>query len=170
MSGYNRLNRAQDQRKAILRNQVTALIFNGSIQTTQARAKEVRRIAEKLITLAVNEHEGTEIVTKEKNNEKGQTVTIEVRKDSVAKLNARRKLMSYLYDVKEERKADESKEDYKERTKDIKYPVVEKLFNELGPKYAKRKEESGVGGGYTRVLKLGPRRGDAAEMVILELI
>jgi large subunit ribosomal protein L17 len=170
MAGYNKLNRPADQRKAILRNQVTTLLWNGSIRTTQARAKEVRKIAEKLITLAISEYEGTTVVNKEKNNEKGQTVTIEVRKDTAQKLQVRRQLMAYLYDLSEARQEKESKGDYKERTKDIKYPVVEKLFNELAPKYAKRAEEKGTGGGYTRMLKLGPRRGDASEMVILELV
>ena len=79
-------------------------------------------------------------------------------------------MMAYLYDLKEQKQADENKADYKERTKDNKHPVVEKLFREIGPKYKARNAEKNCSGGYTRIYKLGPRRGDAAEMVILELI
>jgi len=171
MALYRKLGRPGDQRKAILRNLVTALIWNGKIETTEARAKEVRSIAEKLITLAVKEYKNTVTVQKDTNNEKGQTVTIEVKNDSPSKLHARRQIMAYLYDVKEAQKKDETKSEYKERIKDVKHPVVEKLFNEIAPKYDKRKEENnGQSGGYTRILKKGPRRGDAAEMVILELV
>ena len=170
MSGYRKLNRPSDQRRALLRNQVTALLWNGKIETTQARAKEVRAIAEKLITLAVKEYDHTLTVTKDVNNEKGQTVPTEFKIDAPSKLHARRQIMSYLYDVKEAKQVGESKSDYKDRTKDIRHPLVEKMFNEMGPKYAKRNEETQQGGGYVRMLKKGPRRGDAAEMVILELL
>ena len=67
-------------------------------------------------------------------------------------------------------KSKKSKFDYKERTKDVKHPIVEKLFREYGPKYSKRAEEKGTKGGYTGILKKGPRRGDAAEMVIIEMV
>ncbi|MBC8529874.1 50S ribosomal protein L17 [Christensenellaceae bacterium NSJ-44] len=170
MSGYRKLNRPADQRKALLRNQVTALLWNGKIETTQARAKEVRAIAEKLITLAVREYDNTLTVTKDVLNDKGQTVPTEFKIDAPSKLHARRQIMAYVYDVQEAKQPKESKSDYKERTADIKHPLVEKMFGEMAPKYAKRKEESGQGGGYVRMLKKGPRRGDAAEMVILELL
>lgn len=161
---YRKLGRAGDQRRAILRNLVTALIWNGKIVTTEERAKEVRKIAEKLITLAAKEYKNTVTVTKTTQNEKNQSVDVTVTNDAPSKLHARRMIMSYLYDFKEIKKADESKGEYKERTKSVNHPVVEKLFRDVAPKYEKRP------GGYTRMLKMGPRRGDAAEMVVLELV
>ena len=165
-----KLGRTADQRKALLRNQVTNLIWYGRIETTEARAKEVRRAAERLITLAVQECDNTVTVTKETHNDKGQLMTIECVNDAPSKLHARRIIMSYLYELKDVQRADEDKADWKERTKDVKYPVVEKLFREYGPKFKAHNAEKNVAGGYTRIYKLGPRRGDAAEMVILELI
>ena len=165
-----KLGKPTDQRKALLRNQVTNLIWYGRIETTMARAKEVRSVAEHLITLAVRECDNTIEVTKETKNDKQQIVNLTVTNDAPSRLHARRQVMSYLYNIPEPKKADESKSDYKERTKDINYPVVEKLFREIGPKYKARKAEKGIGGGYTRIVKKGPRRGDAAEMVILELV
>lgn len=164
-----KLNMPTDQRNAMLRNLTTALIWNGKIITTETRAKEVRPIAEKLITLAVNEYQNSEIVKKETRNDKQQIVLREVHNDKPSKLHARRQLMAYLYDVPEFKSKKESKTEYKERTADKAHPVVEKLFRELAPKYDKRGREVGRGG-YTRILKLGMRRGDAAEMVILELV
>jgi len=164
-----KLNMPTDQRNAMLRNLTTALLWNGKIITTETRAKEVRPIAEKLITLAVNEYQNSETVTKESRNDKQQIVTREVRNDKPSKLHARRQIMAYLYDVPEFKSKKESKSDYKERTEDKAHPVVEKLFRELAPKYDKRGREVGRGG-YTRILKLGMRRGDAAEMVVLELV
>ena len=163
MAYQRKLGRTADQRKALLRGLVTNLIKYGRIETTEAKAKEVRRIAERLITLAVNECENTVTVTKEFHNDKGQLVTMEVVNDAPSKLHARRMIMAYLYNMPEEKQADESKKEYRERTKDVKYPVVEKLF-EIGRNMKDRK------GGYTRIYKLGPRRGDAAEMVILEIL
>jgi len=165
-----KLGKPTDQRKAMLRNQVTNLIWYGRIETTLARAKEVSAIAEHMITLAVRECDNTVETTKNTNNEKGQTVTINVVNDAPSKLHARRQAMSYLYEIPQAKQPKESKSDYKERTGAVRHPVVEKLFRELGPKYKKRKEEKGNGGGYTRIIKIGPRRGDAAEMVILELV
>ena len=118
----------------------------------------------------MRECDNTVSTTKETHNDKGQLVTLDVVNDAPSKLHARRIMMAYLYDLKEEKKADENKADYKERTKDNKHPVVEKLFREIGPKYKARNAEKNCSGGYTRIYKLGPRRGDAAEMVILELI
>ena len=170
MAQQRKLGRTAAQRKALLRNQVTNLIWYGRIETTLARAKEVRSIAEHLVTLAINECENNVSVEKTFNNDKGQTVTITVQNDAPSKLHARRQIMAVLYNVKEPKKADESKTAYRERTKDAKYPCVEKLFREYGPKYKKRIAELGSAGGYTRIIKKGPRRGDAAEMVILEFI
>ncbi len=165
-----KLGRTAEQRKALLRNQVTNLIWYGRIETTEARAKEVRRAAERLITLAVKECDNTVEATKETHNDKGQLVTLNVVNDAPSKLHARRLMMSYLYELKDVRKKDEDKDDYEERTAGIKYPVVEKLFREIGPKFKKRNEEKNCAGGYTRIYKLGPRRGDAAEMCILEIL
>ena len=164
-----KLGRSSDQRVALLRNQTTALLWNGKIITTETRAKEVRSIAEKLITLAVREYENSETVEKERRNEKAQIVTKEVVVDKPSKLAARRKIMAYLYDVPEFKSKKESKSEYKERTADRAHPVVEKLFRDIAPKYAAKAKE-GSKGGYTRMTKLGPRRGDAAEMAVLELI
>ena len=165
-----KLGRTADQRKALLRNQVTNLIWYGRIATPLARAKEVRSMAEHLITLAINECENNVQVEKTFNNDKGQTVTVTVTNDAPSKLAARRKIMAYLYEIKEPKLDDESKAAYRARTKDVKYPCVEKLFREIGPKYKARNAEKNCAGGYTRIIKKGPRRGDAAEMVILELV
>ena len=175
MAYQRKLGRTASQRKALLRNQVTNLIWNGRIVTTEAKAKEVRSIADKMITLAIKECDNTVALTKQHRNDKDQLVTLEVVNDAPSKLHARRRMMAYLYDLKETRLVDEdgkkeTKSEYKERTKDNKHPVVEKLFRELGPKYKARNAEKNCAGGYTRIIKMGPRRGDAAEMVILELV
>lgn len=159
-----------DQRKALIRNQVTNLIWYGRIETTEARAKEVRRAAERLITLAVNECDNTVEAIKENHNEKGQLTTLTVTNDAPARLAARRVMLSYLYELKDMQKKSEDKADYKERTAGIKYPVVEKLLREYGPKFKKRNTEKKCAGGYTRIYKLGPRRGDAAEMCLIEIL
>ncbi|HUM61177.1 MAG TPA: bL17 family ribosomal protein, partial [Clostridia bacterium] len=159
-----------DKRKALIRNQVTSLLWHGRIETSLARAKEVRRVAEKMVTLAIREYDKTVNATKQYHNDKGQIVTIDVVNDAASKLHARRLMMAYLYNLKELRKDDESRTEYRERTKDNKHPVVEKLFREYGPKYRKRNEEKNCAGGYTRIYKLGPRRGDASERVIIEMV
>ncbi len=164
MAYQRKLGRTADQRKALLRGLVTNLFNNGRIETTEAKAKEVRRIAERMITLAVKEHENTVTVTKEFHNDKGQLTTQEFVNDAPSKLAARRTMMAYLYNVPAAREEDERKHDYKVRQREVKYPVVEKLFREIAPACKERN------GGYTRMYKMGPRRGDAAEMVILEII
>ena len=165
-----KLGRPSDQRIALLRNQVTSLIWYGRIETTLPRAKEVSSVAEHLITIAMRECDNTVTVTKEGKNDKMQIVTKEVVNDTPGRLAARRQVMKYLYDIPVMQNKDEDKDDYLERKKNIKHQVVEKLFREIAPKYKKRAEEKGQGGGYTRIVKKGPRRGDAAEMAILELI
>jgi large subunit ribosomal protein L17 len=165
-----KLGRPAKERKALIRNQVTNLIWYGRIETTEARAKEVRRAAEHLITLAVKECDNNVAAQKASHNEKGQLVTLDVVNDSPAKLNARRAMLAYLYPVQELRKKDEDKEDFVERTKDNKFPLVEKLFREYGPKFKKRNEDKKCAGGYTRIYKTGPRRGDSAEMCIIEIL
>lgn len=165
-----KLGRPSDQRVALLRNQVTSLIWYGRIETTLPRAKEVSSIAEHLITVAMRESENTVTATKEGKNDKLQIVTKEVVNDAPARLAARRQVMKYLYDIPVMQQKDEDRDDYLERKKNIKHQVVEKLFREIAPKYKKRAAEKGQGGGYTRIVKKGPRRGDSAEMAILELI
>ena len=128
MASNRKLNRPTDQRNAVLRGLVTALIANGRIETTEARAKEVRSAAEHLITLAIRECDNTVSVEKTFNNDKGQSVTVTVQNDAPSKLHARRQIMAYLYDVKEPKQDEESKKAYAERTKDAKYPCVEKTL------------------------------------------
>ena len=170
MAQQRKLGLTAAQRKALLRNQVTNLIWYGRIETTLARAKEVRSIAERLVTLAIAECDNNVKVEKTFNNDKGQAVTITVQNDAPSKLNARRAMMRVLYPMPAPKNEGEKKAEYRARTKDVKYPCVEKLFREYGPKYKARNAEKNCAGGYTRILKKGPRRGDAAEMVILELI
>ena len=164
MATERKLGRTASQRKAMLRGLTTQLLWYGRIVTTEARAKEVRSIADKMITLAAREYDKSVEVEKEYNNEKQQIVKETFTNDAPSKLAARRIMMGYLYDISEAKKDDESKSEYRERTKANNHPVIEKLFREYGPKYR------GRNGGYTRIIKKGPRRGDAAEMVILELV
>ena len=165
-----KLGRPTDQRMAMLRNQVTNLIWYGKIETTLARGKEVQSLAEHLITVAMRQCDNTVEVTKKTMNDKMQSGEITVTNDASARLAARRQVMRYLYDMPLVQKEDEDKDDFKKRKSEINHPVVEKLFREVAPKYKKRAEEKGQGGGYTRLIKKGPRRGDSAEMVILELV
>lgn len=169
MAGYKKLSKRPSIRDALIRNQVTALLWNGKVETTLARAKNVQSVAEKLITLAINTYKDTVTVEKEVVVD-GVTTKKQVINDGTKKLAARRKIMAATYDVQETRVKDESKSDFVERTKDIKHPLVEKVFNVIAPKYDLRREELGQGGGYTRIMKCGPRRGDAAERVILSLV
>ena len=170
MATERKLGRTASQRKAMLRNLTTNLLWYGRIETTEAKAKEVRSIVDKMITLAIREYDQTVEVEKEFYNDKKQIVKQTFTNDLPSKLHARRLMMAYLYDIQEAKKDDENKADYKARTKDNKHPVVEKLFREYGPKYRARNQEKNCAGGYTRIYKLGPRRGDAAEMVIIELV
>ncbi len=170
MAGYRKLSLPSDQRRALLRNQVTELLDKGRIQTTLDRAKEVRRIAEKLITSAIKECDNVVEVTKTVQNDKKQSVEVTVKNDMPSRLAARRAALAYIYDVPMAKQDGESKSEYAERTGDIKHPVVDRLFSELGPKYKKRAEDLGQGGGYTRIVKLGSRLGDGSEMVVLELV
>lgn len=169
MAGYRKLNKPSDQRKAMLRSLVSGLLWHGKVETTLARAKEARRVAEKLITLAAKEYDNT-VTVKKVVTEDGEKFDKEVVNDAPSKLAARRKLMSYLYDLQELKQDGESKFNYKQRTKEVNHPLVEKMFREIGPKYRKRAEDLGTGGGYTRIIKKGPRRGDGTEMAILELV
>ena len=165
-----KLGRPSDQRMAMLRNQVTNLIWYGKIETTLARGKEVKSMAEHLITIAMRECDNTVELTKKTKNDKQQIVELTVTNDAPARLAARRRVMKYLYDIPAIQNKDEDRDDFKARQKQVKHQVVEKLFREIAPKYKKRAEEKGQGGGYTRLVKMGPRRGDAAEMVIVELV
>ena len=175
MAKYRKLGRSSSVRRALLRSQVTALIANGKIVTTEARAKEVRKFVEPLIALAVREKDNFETVTvtakvpkKDANGKRvkeerdGKKVVVydevqkEIKKDKPSRMVARRKMLAQLYDVTEvdsRRKKDSKKVD-----------LVAKLFDAYGPKYA------GRNGGYTRIVKIGLRKGDAAMEVLLELI
>ena len=170
MANHRKLGRPSDQRMAMLRNQVTNLIWYGKIETTLARGKEVQSMAEHLITIAMRQCDNTVELTKKTKNDKQQIVELTVTNDSPERLAARRRVMRYLYDIPAIQNKDEDRDDFKARQKQVKHQVVEKLFREIAPKYKKRAEDKVQGGGYTRLVKIGPRRGDAAEMVIVELV
>lgn len=178
MAGYRKLGRTSSQRKALLRNQVTNLLYHGKIVTTEAKAKEIRKIAEGMIALAVREKDNYETVTvqakvpqKDKDGKRvkevvdGKKVTVydtvdkEIKKDSPSRLHARRQMKKMLYPVKEVPTTTAGK---KKATKEI--DVTNILFDEIAPKYADRN------GGYTRIIKIGPRKGDAAMEVVIELV
>ena len=179
MAQYRKLSRTSAQRTALLRNQVTALLYYGRIETTEAKAKEIRKIAESIIALGVKEKDNYELVkvqtkvarkdkdgkrVKEKNAE-GKRVTVydevekEIKKDNPSRLHARRQMLKVLQPVVSVPKENAGK---KRATKKV--DMVAKVFDELAPKYADRN------GGYTRIIKVGPRKGDAAMMVIIELV
>lgn len=178
MAKYRKLGRTSSQRKALLRNQVTALLNNGKIVTTEAKAKEIRKIAEGLIAMAVKEKDNFEEVTvkakvarKDENGKrvkevvdgKKKTVYDEVdktiKKDMPSRLHARRQMLKVLYPVTEVPTAQAGR---KKNTKEV--DLVAKLFDEIAPKYSDRK------GGYTRIVKIGQRKGDAAMEVLIELV
>ena len=178
MAKYRKLGRTSDQRKALLRSQVTALLQHGKIVTTESKAKEVRKVAESLIARAVKEKDNYETVTvtakvprKDKDGKRvkevvnGKKVTVydevqkEIKKDMPSRLHARREMQKVLYTVKEVPAEAAGK---KKNTKEV--DLVEKLFTEIAPKYADRN------GGYTRIVKIGLRKGDAAMEVLLELV
>ncbi len=178
MPGYRKLGRTSSQRKALLRNQVTNLLYHGKIKTTEQKAKEVRKIAEKLIAMAVREKDNFEEVTvtqkvakktadgkRVKDVVDGKKVTqfeeIEkvIKKDNVTRLNARREILRVVYPVTEVPSEAAGK---KANTKKV--DLADKLFDEIAPKYSDRN------GGYTRIIKIGQRKGDAALEVIIELV
>ena len=178
MAKYRKLSRTSDQRKALLRNQVTNLLYHGKIVTTEAKAKEIRKIAESLIAMAVREKDNFETVTvtakvarKDADGKRvkevvdGKKVTVydevqkEIKKDQPSRLHARRQMLKVLYPVTEVPKEAAGK---KKNTKEI--DLTAKLFDEIAPKYADRN------GGYTRIVKIGQRKGDGAMEVVLELI
>ena len=164
------LGRSTEERLAIMRNQATDLLWKGKIETTVARAKSLKSYVEKLLTLAINSYEDVVTTTKYSVNAKGEKVAREVMNDGPKKLAARRKIIAKTYTVKEARKKGEKKADYLARIDNIKNPLLEKIFNVYAPKYAARAKEVGQKGGYTRIIKTGARKGDAAEMAIIELI
>ncbi|MBE7082334.1 MAG: 50S ribosomal protein L17 [Clostridiales bacterium] len=165
----DKLGRPSKERLAVLRNQVSYLLWYGRIETTVAKAKAVAAEAEKMLTLAINTYQDN-VTVKKTVTVDGKKIEKEVVNDGVKKLNARRKLMSFVYDLPEMRQEKESLAAFKERTKGVNHPLIEKIFNVYAPKYAERAKEVGSFGGYTRVIKTGARRGDAAELAIVELI
>ena len=178
MAGYRKLGRTSSQRKAMIRSQVTALLYHGSIKTTEARAKEIRKVAEGLIAMAVKEKDNFETVTvtakvarKDKDGKRvkevvnGKKVTVydevqkEIKKDNPSRLHARRQMLKVLYDVTE---VPTTAAGRKKNTTSVDLPA--KLFDEIAPKYVSRN------GGYTRIVKIGQRKGDGAMEVLLELV
>lgn len=178
MAMYRKLGKKTKLRKALLRNQVTALLYHGKIVTTEARAKEIRKIVEPMITLAAKEKDNFDVVTvnakvarkdaegkRVKEVVDGKKVTVydevakEIKKDQPSRLHARRQLMKFLYPVVEVPAEGKGR---RKNTKKV--DLVDKLFTEYGPRYANRN------GGYTRIIKIGQRRGDGALEVILELV
>lgn len=180
MAGYRKLSRNASQRKALLRNQVTNLLYHGSIVTTEAKAKEIRKIAEGIIALGIKECNNYETVTvtakvprldkdgkRVKEEKDGKRYNVydevekEIKKDSPSRLHARRKMNKYLYSVTE---VPEEVVGRRKGTKKVDVSSI--VLDELGPKYAERNGN----GGYTRIVKIGPRKGDAAMQVLIELV
>ena len=178
MSGYRKLSRTAGQRKALIRNQVTALLYHGKIRTTEQKAKEIRKAAEGLIAMAVREKDNFETVTitakvprKDKDGKRvkevvdSKKVTVydevekEIKKDMPSRLHARRQMLKVFYPVTEVPSTPAGR---KRGTKKVDMPA--KVFDEIAPKYVDRK------GGYTRIIKIGQRKGDGAMEVVLELV
>ena len=175
MATNRKLGRTTDIRTSMLKTLTTDLLLHGKVETTEARAKEVKAIADSLISLAIKEKDNFETVevkvVKAKLDSKGNKVTEMAKskngkeylkvvkeettekrqKDMPSRLNARRKIMRKINKVKDT------------EGKNVDLPA--KLFNEIAPNYAGKNV-----GGYTRILKVGPRRGDGAEVAILQLI
>lgn len=170
MAHQRKLGRTAGQRKALLRRSGDEPVSEWQDRDDRSQGQGSPPHCRTYITLAVNECDNTVTTTKITHNDKDQKVELQVVNDAPSKLHARRQMTAYLYNVPQQKLADENKKEYKERTKDVKYPVVEKLFREYGPMFKKRNAEKNVAGGYTRMYKLGPRRGDAAELVMLEII
>ena len=165
----SKLGRPSKERMAVLRNQVSYLLWYGRIETTVAKAKAVASKAEKILTLAINTYQDN-VTVKKTVTVDGKKVEKEVVNDGIKKLNARRKMMAFLYDLEEQRNEKEKLADFKARTDGVNHALIEKIFNVYAPKYAERAKEVGNFGGYTRVVKTSARRGDAAELAIVELI
>lgn len=165
-----KLSRPTDQRKALLRGQVTDLLWHGKIVTTFARAKEVQRLADNIINLAIDNCLDVRKEVKETVDKKGRVIKAEVVSDGPQKLNARRKMMAELYDIQDQRQPQETNAAFRERTASIKHPLIEKIFNVYAIRYTQRNTDLGSKGGYTRVIKLGARRGDGAEEALIELV
>ena len=163
-------NRPTKERISLLRNQASSLLWDGKVETTVARAKALQSYAEKILTLAINSYQDTVKAVKTEVDSKGVKVKKEVLNDGPKKLQARRAIMAKLFDRQEQRQPKESKENFVARTKDINHPLIEKIFNVYAPKYAERAKQVGQVGGYTRIIKLGMRRGDASEMAVVELV
>lgn len=178
MAMYRKLGKKTKLRKALLRSQTTQLLYKGKIITTEARAKEIQKIVEPMITLAAKEKDNYETVTVQakqaqrdkdgkrvKEEKDGKKVTVydtvekQIRKDKPSRLHARRQIMKMIYPVVE---VPAQASGRKKNTKKV--DLASKLFDEYGPKYAGRQ------GGYTRIIKIGQRKGDAAMMVQLELV
>ena len=178
MAGYRKLGRTSSQRKAMIRSQVTALLYHGKIRTTETRAKEIRKVAEGLIAMGVKEKDNfdtvkvtAKVARKDKDGKRvkevvdGKKVTVydevekEIKKDQPSRLHARRQMLKVLYGVTEVPAAAAGK---KKNTKEV--DLVAKIFDEIAPKYTSRN------GGYTRIVKIGPRKGDAAMEVLIELV
>lgn len=170
MAQNRKLGKRTDQRVELVYSQAAQLLWYGKIETTVERAKEVRKVAEKMITLAINTYQDTVKVTKMKKNQKDEQIEVEFTNDGPKKLAARRRIMAAMPDLQEQKVAKESKENFRARTADIKHPLVEKIFGEYAPKYDKRANDLGQRGGYTRIIKTGNRRGDDASTCILELV